>query len=175
MRHQSPRGRPWFEEMYETYRAQLRAFAVRRVGPDAAEDVVAEVFTIAWRRRAEVPNPELPWLYQVARNEVLHTYRSRGRDADRIGAVAASGGRTAPSAETSSMAVIDSVLAGLEPTDAEVLRLTVWEELTPSEIAEVLGARPGAIRNRLMRARRRAQELFVQSQLIPAMQGDSHA
>ncbi len=73
------------------------------------------------------------------------------------------------------MAVIDSVLAGLEPTDAEVLRLTVWEELTPSEIAEVLGARPGAIRNRLMRARRRAQELFVQSQLIPAMQGDSHA
>ncbi len=73
------------------------------------------------------------------------------------------------------MAVVDSVLAGLEPTDAEVLRLTVWEELTPTEISQVLGVKPGAIRVRLLRARQRAQDLYHQTQLAPTKVGDSHA
>lgn len=63
--------------------------------------------------------------------------------------------------------MIDSVLAALDPLDAEVLRLTVWEELTPAEIAVVIGTTSGAVRTRLMRARRRAQDLFIQSQLAP--------
>ena len=48
--------------------------------------------------------------------------------------------------------------------DAEVLRLTVWEELAPGEIATVLGISPGAARTRLMRARRRAQEVYLASE-----------
>ena len=44
--------------------------------------------------------------------------------------------------------------------DAEIMRLAVWEQLEPAEIAQVLGIRPGAARNRLMRARRKAQLLF---------------
>jgi RNA polymerase sigma-70 factor (ECF subfamily) len=38
------------------------AYAVRRVPRDEADDVVAEVFAAAWRHRASVPDPALPWL-----------------------------------------------------------------------------------------------------------------
>lgn len=167
MRQRAKRGRSWLEDLFDAHHARLLAFAVRRVGPDDADDVVSEVYAVAWRRRAEVPDPALPWLYQAARNVVLHHYRADGRRAGLAEAVAAVGSPHSPSAEATSAAVIDSVLEGLEPLDAEVLRLTVWEELTPSEIATVLSITPGTVRTRLMRARRRAQEHYQQSQLAP--------
>ncbi len=175
MRHHQTRGRPWLEALFDAHYARLLTFAARRVGPNEAEDVVSEVFAAAWRRRTDVPEPALPWLYQTARNVVMHTQRSDGRRAGLFESAAAVGEPSSPSAETSSMAVVDSVLAGLEPTDAEVLRLTVWEELTPAEISQVLGVKPGAIRVRLLRARQRAQDLYHQTQLAPTSVGDSHA
>lgn len=165
MRHgQEGRDRDWLAGVFDQYGVLLRAFAIRRVGPDNADDIVSEVFAIAWRRRVEVPEPPLPWLYQTTRNVVLHHHRSRARlyvltDA----VVAGQRERSAPSAEDQSRSVVDSILDGLDPTDAEVLRLTVWEQLTPAEIAVVLQLSPGAARNRLMRARRRAQELYESS------------
>jgi RNA polymerase sigma-70 factor, ECF subfamily len=41
----------------------------------------------------------------------------------------------------------------LKPTDAEVLRLLVWERLGPAEIASVLEITPNAVRQRLHRAK----------------------
>lgn len=69
------------------------------------------------------------------------------------------------------------MLDSLDPTDAEVLRLTVWEQLTPAEIAEVLGISQTASRNRLLRARRKAQALFdgpspSPTHFTPALQGE---
>lgn len=98
-----------------------------------------------------------------------------GRRAGLLAAVSAVGETTSPSAEDASTAVIDSVLDGLDSINAEVLRLTVWEALSPSEIAQVLAIEPGAARVRLLRARRRAQDLFLETHPIPAMQGESHA
>lgn len=71
--------------------------------------------------------------------------------------------RTQPGTPTSAVEaalIVQRVLATLPQTDAEVLRLTVWEELTPTEIAGVLGCSAGAVRVRLHRARRRAQEVY---------------
>jgi RNA polymerase sigma-70 factor (ECF subfamily) len=46
-------------------------------------------------------------------------------------------------------------LAELGPEDREILRLSGWEELSPSEIATVLGISQIAARSRLHRARHR--------------------
>ena len=43
----------------------------------------------------------------------------------------------------------------LPATEAEILRLTVWEQLTPSEVAVVLAITPGAARTLLCRARKK--------------------
>jgi RNA polymerase sigma-70 factor (ECF subfamily) len=50
---------------------------------------------------------------------------------------------------------VRSALALLGPEDQEILRLCGWEELTPGEIATVLGISQVAARSRLHRARHR--------------------
>src|SRR5690242_4679562 len=69
------RGREWFEQLFLDHHVQVLAYARRRVGPDA-DDIVAEVFTTAWRRREAVPDLALPWLYRTAAHHVLHARRS---------------------------------------------------------------------------------------------------
>ena len=62
-----------FTHIYDAHYSAVRAYAWRR-RPDAADDVVAETFTVAWRRLDDVPPEALPWLIGVAR-KVLHNLR----------------------------------------------------------------------------------------------------
>ncbi|HOQ54141.1 MAG TPA: RNA polymerase sigma factor [Micropruina sp.] len=155
------RDRAWLEQLFDVHSRQLRAFAVRRVGLDAADDVVSEVFATAWRRRSDVPEPALAWLFQTARHIVLHQVRSASR---RVALHATVRNQrqpaAAPSAEDAARVLIEAVLDELPATEAEILRLTVWDQLTPSEIAVALSITPGATRTRLMRARQHAQEIY---------------
>lgn len=156
-----PRDEPWLEAQFTVHARTIRAYAVRRVGPDAADDVVSEVFATAWRRRLDVPDPALPWLLRTAHHVVFHERRSLARRLRLRDAVAGSlTGTSAPGADAAGRSVADSVLGQLSATDAEILRLTAWEELTPAEIALVLDLSPEATRARLTRARRRAQRLL---------------
>jgi RNA polymerase sigma-70 factor (ECF subfamily) len=52
-------------------------------------------------------------------------------------------------------AQVHRALSTLRAEDQELLRLSAWEDLTPSEIAIVLGLTPNAVRIRLHRARGR--------------------
>jgi hypothetical protein len=63
---------------------------------------------------------------------------------------------------------VRAALATLPADDREVLALTVWEELRPTEIAAVIGIAPGAVRVRLHRARSR-----LQAALAPTEEGPS--
>jgi RNA polymerase sigma-70 factor (ECF subfamily) len=53
---------------------------------------------------------------------------------------------------------VTDALAVLRPEDAELLRLWAWEQLTPAEIATVLGISANAAHSRLHRARRKLAE-----------------
>ena len=44
-----------FERLFAAHYGDLMRFATRRVGADAAGDVVSSTFLIAWRRFADVP------------------------------------------------------------------------------------------------------------------------
>jgi RNA polymerase sigma-70 factor (ECF subfamily) len=125
-------------------------------GPDA-EDLVAQVLEVAWRRIDEVPADEpLPWLYAVARNlwrnqarrdrrrrEILHRFRLPVVPETRTDPAALDPG------------VLRAALDSLSAQDQELLRLVAWDGLTPSELAVVFGCSPVAARTRLHRARAR--------------------
>jgi DNA-directed RNA polymerase specialized sigma24 family protein len=49
--------------------------------------------------------------------------------------------------------VIEASVSSLNAGDREIIELRAWEHLTPAEIAEVIGMKPGAIRVRLHRIR----------------------
>src|SRR5579859_601782 len=69
-----------FESMFRAHYDDLTRFALRRVGPDAAADVVADVFAVAWRRRQDVPaGAERLWLFGVAANVIANEHRSAQR------------------------------------------------------------------------------------------------
>lgn len=157
-----PQEHEWLEALFRLYSTAVRAYATRRVGPDDADDVVAEVFATAWRRRRDVPEPALPWLLRAAYHTVWHERRSLARRLNVRDAVAHSLHDTAqPGADHTSRALAESVLAGLSDADAEILRLAAWEQLTPAEIAFVLSISDSTARTRLMRARQRAQRLLA--------------
>ena len=69
-----------FERIYvDHYDAVLR-YCLRRTNREDALDTAAETFTVAWRRRADMPvDGELPWLYGVARKLLANHHRSAAR------------------------------------------------------------------------------------------------
>lgn len=138
------------------------AFALRRVSPDDAADVVAETFLVAWRRSPEIPpggEAEL-WLYGVARRVVANQERGerrRTRLNERLRAELPAVAAPLSSPVSERPAVLHA-LARLEQEDRELLLLTAWEDLRPAQVAGVLGISAVAARSRLHRARRRLRK-----------------
>jgi RNA polymerase sigma-70 factor (ECF subfamily) len=137
---------------------EILAYALRRTdGPEDAADVVAETFLVAWRRLEDVPPGAQArlWLYGVARRALANQRRGERRR-ERLGERLRTD-LTPALAETPEPPGPDvaAALDRLGPEDREVLRLSAWEELSPSEVATVLGISAVAARSRLHRARRR--------------------
>lgn len=149
-----------FEALYARFADPVFRYAVRRTDNTAdAEDVLAETFAVCWRRLGDVPSgKELPWLYGVARRVLANQRRALGR-IDRLrGRLEAEPAKDVdPPAEEGS--ALD-VLGSLSEADQEVLRLSLWEELAPAEIAVALGISENAVYIRLHRARRRFARRF---------------
>ena len=119
-----------------------------------SEDLLSEVFGVAWRRLEEMPvGNELPWLIAVARNRVLNMRTKQKRRLRRMQAVRPSGSTPAAEDEVVADEALRAALDALPSTESEALRLSVWEGLTTPEIAEALGLSENAVRIRLSRAR----------------------
>jgi RNA polymerase sigma factor (sigma-70 family) len=156
-----------FERLYASHHRDVLAYCARRTSRPDAWDAAAEVFVVAWRRLDEVPpsDEERAWLLGVA-YRVLANQRRAERRRRRLGRRAAGvAGETVPSPDEllvrteESQRVIDA-LARLRGPDREIIQMTLWEELTPAEIAEALGISRGAVDQRFYRAKRRlASEL----------------
>jgi RNA polymerase sigma-70 factor, ECF subfamily len=150
-----------FERLFSLHYVELARFAQRRVGIDAAGDVVAETFLITWRRLDEIPPQHArAWLYTTARHVIANELRATQRRnrlhqhaRDDIATDRAVAGDHA--AVIAEQLRVRAVLASLSPMDQEVLRLTEWERLDLAEAAAVLGCSRVAAKVRLHRARRR--------------------
>lgn len=116
------------------------------------------MFAVAWRRRDEVPERCLPWLYGVSRRLLANHWRSRraaGRHVPIVEAdVLREGGSTGADA-TVGVADVRAAMRSLSDLDQEILRLIGWEELTVAEAAQVLGCSRTTAAVRLHRARGR--------------------
>jgi RNA polymerase sigma factor (sigma-70 family) len=149
-----------FTALYVEHYPAIYAYVHRRLVGLGAEvsDVVADVFSVAWRRLDNVP--EAPedrlWLYAVARRCVARAHRSgwrRWRLRARLSqeARATTEGRS----EDARVSLVREAMERLRPVDREVLRLVMWEGLAHAEAAQVLGCSTNAVAVRLHRARKR--------------------
>jgi RNA polymerase sigma-70 factor, ECF subfamily len=165
-----------FAALYQAYYRPILAYAVRRVAPgEDAADVVADVFTTAWRRIAELPGPPADrlWLYGVAQRVLA----GRRRSARRLGHLTArlradlgtrppdqlapdqlAPDQLAPDQPGLRDAAADRLIAALDrltPREREALQLILWEQLSHAEAAQVLGCSANAVTIRVHRAKAR--------------------
>jgi RNA polymerase sigma factor (sigma-70 family) len=141
-----------FEAYFRGYAARVHAFALRRADPEVAQDVTAETFSIAWRRREEMPVEPLPWLYLIARGALANERRASNRQLALAARLASE-----PAPQVTAVAGDHEILEGLAALregDREALLLSAWEGLTTREAARVVGCSATAFAVRLHRARR---------------------
>jgi RNA polymerase sigma-70 factor (ECF subfamily) len=155
-----------FQALYAEHHARVYAYAVSRVGRQLADEVVSEVFLVAWRRLADVPAPALPWLLTVARNTASSQFRGSARQRS----ISAEMRAWTTEAELSEPDVADAVserlsvltaLAALPEADRELLTLVAWHGLKPNEAARVVGCSTATYFVRLHRARRRLERAMA--------------
>ncbi|HEY3737775.1 MAG TPA: RNA polymerase sigma factor [Jatrophihabitans sp.] len=167
-----------FGEFYERHADRVFAHCSARGAVRAdAEDLTAEVFTIAWRRRSAIQLHDeadiLPWLLVTA-NNLLSEHR---RSSARIWRLA---GRL-PVADEPDVAIeiadrdefdrervraLDTLRA-LRPADREVIELCVMHGLSAAAVAAATGRPASTVRTRLARALTRARAIYGETPTSP--------
>ncbi|MET7462649.1 RNA polymerase sigma factor [Nonomuraea sp. NPDC005501] len=156
-----------FGEIYDRYVSEIHAYLGRRLDRQAADDLTAEVFLAAFRKR-ETFDPQRgavrPWLYGFAGNVIaLHRraetrrlaalQRSAGADDDRE-----HGHEDRVIARMDAVSTQGRLAAGLRALsdgDRDVLLLSALAELSHEEVAQALDIPYGTVGSRLSRVRRK--------------------
>lgn len=156
-----------FEAVFREHFAPVYGFIAGRVGRALAEDLAAEVFATAYRRRAAYQPGRgslRSWLYGIAANVVRGHWRDEQQLLELDARVARDWPGLLPAAQFADAADerviaaalaprIAGALAALTSQQREVLLLHAWGDLSHEEIAAALGIAQGTARSRLSRAR----------------------
>ncbi|WP_345355877.1 RNA polymerase sigma factor [Actinoallomurus liliacearum] len=161
-----------FTDLYDRYFHDVYRYVAGRLGPDAADDIAADTFVIAFRKRDSFDvarGVARAWLLGIATNLVA---QHRRKEVRRYRAMA----RATPDDHTDSheSRVIDQAdaarlrpqiakaLAGLSTGDRDVLLLVGLGALSHDEVAQALGIPYGTVGSRLSRARKKVRAALGQ-------------
>ncbi|MFF4778692.1 RNA polymerase sigma factor [Microtetraspora fusca] len=179
---QSRRRPDRFAALYDRYFREIYAYISGRLGGQIADDLAAEVFLVAFRKR-DTFDPARgavrPWLYGIATNLVAQHRRSETRRLEALrrtprDTTAEHGHEdlvatrvTAASAQGQLAAAIGDLPDG----DRDVLVLVALAELTYEEVAQALDIPFGTVGSRLNRVRRKLRARFGD---VNPMLGETH-
>jgi len=127
---------------------------------DAVQDVCCQVLEVR-----DIPDRFRPWLYRTARNHCLNLLRARVRRKDGQVLPAESRVDAALTGHLTGMARAElrgrlaELVAALSDAQREVLRLRYVEDLSRTEIAEVLEESESVIKSRLFEGLKRLRHL----------------
>lgn len=156
-----------FGVVFDRHAVAVHGYITRRLGPDIADDLVAETFLVAFRKRAayDLGQPSArPWLYGIATRLISRHRRDELRF---LRAIARTG--IDPAAECGGDPVADegirhadaqamrrrlaAALASLSQVDRDAL-LLITDGLRYEEAALALGIPQGTVSSRVARARK---------------------
>jgi RNA polymerase sigma-70 factor (ECF subfamily) len=159
-------SREAFEELFARYRQPLYGFFRRRLeSRDRAEDLVQETFLAVIRgvSRYEARALVRTYLYGIALKLVASERRKQSRDPAPEQPERAGGA-------VENALWIQQALEKLAPSEREILMLREYEQLSYTEIADLLRLPVNTVRSRLFRSR-----LALKQRLEPAARLDIEA
>jgi RNA polymerase sigma-70 factor (ECF subfamily) len=163
-------GAAW-EALYRSIYPRLRAYFVRRVGAEHADDGVSETMTraVASIHRFQWGDAGFDgWVFGIARHVSVDHHRrlDRVRRYRHVGRLFSAGrfDGTEPVDHDliigDDQALIRQLFARLGPAEQEMLELRVIAGLSAEQVGEVLGRTPGAVRTAQSRALAHLRELM---------------
>lgn len=171
-----------FALLYDRHAPEIYRYIARRLGEGVAEDILAETFLIAFRRRGRYDPARAsarPWLYGIAAKLIGGHRRSEVRA---LRAVARSGGAPRDLVGESwsersderiaAQAPLAGALGALSPGDRHVLLLVAWADLSYQEVSEALRIPLGTVRSRLNRARRKVRTALMADPAFAGTESD---
>jgi RNA polymerase sigma-70 factor (ECF subfamily) len=159
-----------FAAVFDRHADAIHRYAAGRLGPDAADDVTAETFLTAFRKRGSYDlgrDDARPWLYGIAIRWIREHRRTEHRYYEGVARLP-----VPPQAEAFEEAaanrvaarqmlpLLAPVLAALSQGERDLLLLVAWTDLTYGEVAQALGIAPGTVASRLHRVRRKVRRLL---------------
>jgi RNA polymerase sigma factor (sigma-70 family) len=152
-----------FAGIFGRHADEILRYTHARLGPDLAEDVTAETFLAAFRRRDSYDTARAdarPWLYGIAIRLIGKHRRAESRYRRMLQSVPAErlaadfGDRSAERVTAEQLRPrLTAVLDALPSRDRELLLLIAWAGLSYDESAQALGITTSAVRSRLNRVR----------------------
>ena len=157
-----------FTEVHDRYFADIHRYVAGRLGTQAAEDVAAETFLVAFDRRKtfDAARGELrAWLFGIATNLVSRHRRKEARHyraLSRLDPREAAEGHESRVVASLTVARLGKALSQLSAGERDVLLLVALGDLGYAEVAEALGISPGTVGSRLTRARKKLAPSLAQ-------------
>jgi RNA polymerase sigma factor (sigma-70 family) len=163
------------EALIERHTPRLYRFFAAAV-TDGAEDLCQQTFAACFEAKAGIVEDAAggksfrSFLFTVARRRLINHYRGRGRNEAKLDPLEQSvaeltQGPVTLIGEQDEQRLVADALVRL-PIDYQIaLQLHYWEDMSASEIGEVLGVPLGTIKSRLLRGRERLKELIAEAAL----------
>ncbi|GGG60764.1 RNA polymerase sigma factor [Paenibacillus radicis (ex Gao et al. 2016)] len=146
-----------FEQCYEQYRSRIRSYISLKTNAAAADDLTQQVFLKAIENLHSFKENAsfFTWIFKIAENTVKNEYRSLARKKEMP--------YDFTSYESQSVSLdfakyveiridIGSALNKLKELDQQIISLRFFLDCTLSEIANIVGMRESAVKNRLYRS-----------------------
>lgn len=151
------RDRASFIELFDHYAPRLKAFLRKRgASPAQAEDLVQDVLLTVWQRAAQYDRSQASvstWVFTIARNRQIDALRRERRpelDPDDPLLAPADGPEPDRVYDAERAAErVRAALAELPLEQAELVRVSFYEEASHSVLAERFGLPLGTVKSRL--------------------------